>query len=69
MGLPKIFVYLLGKMKFFHSCSTFCICIELFPNEVKPDLTLQIPMRDGMELTTDVYLPLNPKLKTSRVYF
>jgi uncharacterized protein len=35
---------------------------ELSAAEVKPDLTLKIPMRDGVELTTDIYLP-NPEAK------
>ena len=52
----SLFTYLV-KCGFFILALPFFICIELFANEVKPDLTLQIPMRDGMELTTDVYLP------------
>jgi uncharacterized protein len=34
----------------------------LFANELKPDFTIMIPMRDGTELPTDLYLP-SPEAK------
>lgn len=46
--------------------STLCfVCLfvhVLLVGEVQPDLTLQIPMRDGTELPTDLYLP-SPEAK------
>jgi predicted acyl esterase len=46
-------------MKTFHFCVYFFIFIAqaLFAEELKPDLTVMIPMRDGAKLPTDLYLP------------
>lgn len=46
-------------MKTLHLCICFFIFIVqgFAVEELKPDLTLMIPMRDGVELPTDLYLP------------
>lgn len=33
------------------------IALQLVGEELKPDLTIMVPMRDGTELATDIYLP------------
>ena len=42
----------------------FCVAvvIQLAGEELKPDFTLMVPMRDGTELPTDIYLP-HPEAK------
>ncbi len=45
-------------MKTFWFCVYFLfLTIQAFSAEVKPHLTVKIPMRDGKELATDLYLP------------
>lgn len=39
-----------------------CCCFQITAEEVKPHATLMIPMRDGMTLPTDIYLP-DPEAK------
>lgn len=46
-------------MGILHLCLFFLFLIfqGIGAEELKPDLTIKIPMRDGVELTTDLYLP------------
>lgn len=46
-------------MKIFYCCIYFFLFIaQLFASEeLKPSLTVMVPMRDGVELPTDLYLP------------
>lgn len=46
-------------MKILRFSIYFCVLLVqvLFADELKPDLTIMVPMRDGKELPTDLYLP------------
>ncbi len=47
---------MLSRSLYLAACC-LAICFSLFTEEIKPDLTLMVPMRDGTGLLTDLYLP------------
>ncbi|MGK5594798.1 MAG: CocE/NonD family hydrolase [Parachlamydiaceae bacterium] len=45
----------------------FCFLISIASHAEKPDLTIAIKMRDGVELPTDIYLPPKPEGKSPAI--
>ncbi len=44
-------------LSFYSFCLTFFSIFAVLLGDLQPDLTVMIPMRDGIELPTDLYLP------------
>lgn len=56
MVVMRVFTFILVTL-FSLSSGFFVLAEEAKPETPKPDMTVMIPMRDGSELPTDIYLP------------